>query len=83
MDTKVYDQVVKIISEHLDKQPSDVKPASRLAEDLGADSLDAVELAMAYEERFKIEIPTAKAQKVQTVQDTVDVIEEMIKESEK
>jgi len=53
----------------------EVKPESRFVEDLGADSLDVVEMIMALEEKFEIEIPDSEAENIKTVQDVVDYIE--------
>ena len=67
-------RVKRIIVEHLGVKPDKVIPAARLIEDLGADSLDVVELIMAFEEEFGIEYPDAAAEKMLTVGDAVKFI---------
>ena len=67
-------KVKKIISEQLGVPESDVKPEASFVNDLGADSLDTVELVMALEEEFGIEIPDEAAEKIATVQNAVDYI---------
>ncbi len=69
-------KVKKIISEQLGVPEADVKPESSFVNDLGADSLDTVELVMALEEEFGIEIPDEDAEKITTVGDAVKYIEE-------
>lgn len=68
--------VTKIIVEQLGAQESDVKLEASITDDLGADSLDTVELVMAFEEHFGVEIPDEDAEKLTTVQAAVDYIEE-------
>jgi acyl carrier protein len=70
-----FNKVQQIVAEQLSVDPADVKPGSSFADDLGADSLDTVELVMALEEAFDIEIPDDAAEKIATVQDAVDYIE--------
>ena len=72
----IFDQVKEVVVEQLNANPDEVKPESRFVEDLGADSLDVVELDMALEEKFGIEIPDEDAEKIQTVADAVKYIEE-------
>jgi acyl carrier protein len=67
-------KVKKIISEQLGVPETDVKPESSFVNDLGADSLDTVELVMALEEEFGVEIPDEDAEKIATVQNAVDYI---------
>ncbi len=67
-------KVKKIISEQLGVPESDVKPESSFVNDLGADSLDTVELVMALEEEFGVEIPDEDAEKIATVQNAIDYI---------
>jgi acyl carrier protein len=74
----VEERVKKIIAEQLGVEEDDVVPDAKFVEDLGADSLDTVELVMAFEEAFDIEIPDDKAEKILTVQDAVDFIKENI-----
>ena len=66
--------VKKIISEQLGVPESDVKPEASFVNDLGADSLDTVELVMALEEEFSVEIPDEDAEKIATVQNAIDYI---------
>ncbi|NLM97048.1 MAG: acyl carrier protein [Halanaerobiaceae bacterium] len=72
----VYQRVVDIIVEELAVDADEVTPEASFIDDLGADSLDVVELVMAFEEEFDIEIPDEDAEKIQTVQQAVDYIEE-------
>ena len=77
MTTKpVEDRVKEIIVEQLGVDEGDVTPAAKFIEDLGADSLDTVELVMAFEEEFDIEIPDEDAEKISTVGDAVNYIDE-------
>jgi acyl carrier protein len=62
------------ISDQLGVPEADIQPSSALVEDLGADSLDVVELVMAIEEEFEVEIPDEEVPKLRTVQDAVDYI---------
>ena len=71
----LFDEVKEVIVEQLNVSPDEVKPESRFVEDLGADSLDVVEMIMALEEKFEIEIPDSEAENIKTVQDVVDYIE--------
>jgi acyl carrier protein len=71
----LFDQVKEVIVEQLNVAPEEVKPEAKFVEDLGADSLDVVEMIMALEEKFEIEIPDSEAEKIQTVQDVVDYIQ--------
>jgi len=72
----LFDEVKEVIVEQLNVSPDEVKPESKFVEDLGADSLDVVEMIMALEEKFEIEIPDSEAEKIQTVQDVVNYIEQ-------
>ena len=72
--SSIEERVQKIIVEQLGVKPEDVKPAAAFVEDLGADSLDTVELVMALEEEFETEIPDEEAEKISTVQAAVDYI---------
>ena len=69
-------KVVKIISEQLGKDESEIKMSSHFIEDLDADSLDTVELVMALEEEFEVDIPDEAAEKITTVKSAVDFIAE-------
>ena len=71
----VMDKVKQIIIEQLSVEESEVTPAASFVDELGADSLDRVELIMALEEAFDLEIPDEQAEKIKTVQDAVDYIE--------
>lgn len=68
------DDVKEVVIEQLDCDPAEVKEDSKFIEDLGADSLDVVELVMALEEKFDIEIPDEDAEKILTVADAIDYI---------
>jgi len=72
----VDEKVKKIIVEQLGVDEEDVTPDASFVDDLGADSLDTVELVMAFEEEFGIEIPDEDAEKILTVQNVVDYIKE-------
>ena len=69
-------KVIQIISEQLGKDVSEIKMSSHFIEDLDADSLDTVELVMALEEEFDIDIPDEAAEKITTVESAVDFIVE-------
>jgi acyl carrier protein len=68
-------RVTKIVIEHLGVEEAKVVAEANFIDDLGADSLDTVELVMAFEEEFGVEIPDEAAEKIQTVQDAVSYIE--------
>jgi acyl carrier protein len=74
----VEDRIKKIIVEQLGVEEDDVVPEAKFVEDLGADSLDTVELVMALEEEFEIEIPDEEAEKIQTVSAAIDFIKEKV-----
>lgn len=69
------DKIREIVVEQLGVDPEQVVPEANFVEDLGADSLDTVELIMAFEEEFDVEIPDTDAEKIKTVQDVIDYIE--------
>ncbi len=71
----VEDKVKQIIVEQLGVDEGEVTPNASFVDDLGADSLDTVELVMAFEEAFDIEIPDEDAEKIRTVKDAIDYIE--------
>ena len=71
----IEERVKKIIVEQLCVKEEDVKPEASFVEDLGADSLDTVELVMALEEEFDIEIPDEEAEKITTVQSAIDYVQ--------
>lgn len=70
-------RVIKIVAEHLSVEESKIGLESSFIDDLGADSLDLVELVMAFEEEFSIEIPDDAAEKISKVSDAVNYIKEM------
>ena len=70
----VADRVKKIVVEHLGVEEDKVVENASFIDDLGADSLDTVELVMAFEEEFSVEIPDEAAEKIQTVNDAVKYI---------
>jgi acyl carrier protein len=74
----VAERVKKIIVEHLGVEDGKVVESASFIDDLGADSLDTVELVMAFEEEFGIEIPDEAAEKILTVKDAVDYIKNTI-----
>jgi len=74
-----FDRVKKVVAEQLDVNPDEVTPEASFVEDLGADSLDMVELTMAFEEEFDIEIPDEDAEKISNVQQAVAYLEEKSK----
>lgn len=74
------DRVRKVVVEQLDVSEDEVTPTASFVEDLGADSLDVVELIMAFEEEFQIEIPDEDAEKIATVADAVNYIDEKSKQ---
>jgi len=71
----LFDEVKEVVVEQLNVNPDEVKEESKFVEDLGADSLDVVELVMALEEKFDIEIPDEDAEKIATVTDAIKFIE--------
>jgi acyl carrier protein len=73
------EKVKQIIAEQLGVDENEITPSSSFVEDLGADSLDTVELVMALEENFSIEIPDEDAEKIRTVQDAIDYIDKHAK----
>ena len=76
MAMAVEDRVKKIIAEQLGVEEEEVVPEASFVQDLGADSLDTVELVMALEEEFDIEIPDDDAEKMQKVSQAIDYIKE-------
>jgi acyl carrier protein len=70
------ERVKKIVVEHLDVDAAKVEPKASFIDDLGADSLDIVELVMAFEEEFDVEIPDDAAETIQTVGDAIKFISE-------
>jgi acyl carrier protein len=75
-EKSIEEKVKDIIVEQLGVNPEQVTPQASFIEDLGADSLDIVELVMAFEEEFSVEVPDEDAEKLQTVGDVIKYIEE-------
>ncbi len=75
------EKVKQIIVEQLSVDEAEVTPTAHFVDDLGADSLDIVELVMAFEEAFEIEIPDEDAEKIATVKDAIDYIQSHVKSS--
>ena len=75
MSEDVSNKVKKIVADHLGIDEGKVTEESSFIDDLGADSLDTVELVMAFEEKFGIEIPDDAAETIQTVQNAIDYIQ--------
>ena len=75
----VEERVKQIIVEQLGVDEAEVTPTASFVDDLGADSLDIVELVMAFEEAFEIDIPDEDTEKIRTVQDAIDYIEKHAK----
>lgn len=71
-----FDRVKKVVVDQLNVEPDEVTAEATFVEDLRADSLDMVELSMAFEEEFQIDIPDEDAEKIKTVQDAVNYIDE-------
>jgi acyl carrier protein len=76
MADNIFDKVRDIIVEQLGVNPEQVTMEAKFIEDLGADSLDTVELVMAFEEEFGIDVPDEEAEKLQAVGDVVRYVEE-------
>jgi len=77
--SEIAQKVQEIIVDKLSVEPDEVKPEANFANDLGADSLDTVELIMEFEKVFKISIPDDQAEKIATVGDAIAYIEENTK----
>ena len=75
MDSKTSEQLRNVVAEQLGLDRSEIVPEARILDDLGADSLDIVELVMALEERFDIEVPDADVEMLQTIGDVVAYVE--------
>lgn len=78
MNQEIFEKVKKIVAEQLEVAADEIKPESNFANDLGADSLDVVELVMALEEEFDIEIPDEAAEQIDTVGKAVEHISEKV-----
>ena len=70
----IQERITKIVVEHLGVEKEKVVNSASFVDDLGADSLDTVELVMAFEEEFNIELPDEAAEKIQTIKDAIDYI---------
>ncbi len=77
-DTTVADRVITVLTGRLGLLPEDVSPSAELAEDLGIDSVDAVEFTLALEREFNVTFPDAILVGVKTVQDVIDLVQERI-----
>ncbi len=74
----VAEKIKQIVSEQLGVDEAEVTPTASFVDDLGADSLDTVELVMAFEEAFEIEVPDEDAEKMRTVQDAITYVEKKL-----
>jgi acyl carrier protein len=74
MSHDIEQRIIEIIAEQLGMDIEEIQPECTYVEDLGADSLDIVELIMAIEEEFEIEVPDEDAEKLLTVQETIDYV---------
>ncbi|HQP31999.1 MAG TPA: acyl carrier protein [Deltaproteobacteria bacterium] len=70
----VQKRIIELIAEQLERDPSEITPEMSFADDLGADSLDLVELIMTVEEEFNIEIPDDEAEKIKLVKDAIEYV---------
>ena len=75
---ELFEEIKQVVSEQLGVKPEEIKPMASFRDDLGSDSLDAVELIMALEEKFGIEIPDADAEAMLTIDDAIKYIENKI-----
>jgi len=73
--SEIADKIKRIVADHLGVDEAKVVPEASFIDDLGADSLDTVELVMVFEEEFDVEIPEPAAEKIATVRDAIDYIE--------
>ena len=76
----IAERVKKIVVDQLGVKEGDVKNDAHFTDDLGADSLDTVELVMAFEDEFNIEIPDEAAEKIATIQDAINYLEAHVQE---
>ncbi len=74
MSAEIEAKIIKIVADQLNVDEGEISSDSSFVDDLGADSLDTVELVMAFEEEFAIEIPDEDAEKIQSVQNAIDYI---------
>ena len=73
-------KVIKVVAEQLGVELSEVTPEASFTDDLGADSLDTVELVMAFEQEFDVEIPDEDAEKMNVVKDAINYLKEKLNE---
>jgi len=76
-ETTIGQEIVTMLISQLNKKPEDVKPKMRIKEDLGADSLDVVEILMEIEDKYGIQVPDEVVMSVKTVEDLVNVAEKL------
>ncbi len=74
----VAQRIIELIAEQLDRDAAEISPEMSFADDLGADSLDLVELIMNVEEEFNIEVPDDEAEKIKFVKDAIDYVKSRI-----
>jgi len=74
MSAEIESKIIKIVADQLNVDESEINSDSSFVDDLGADSLDTVELVMAFEEEFGVEIPDDDAEKIQSAQNAIDYI---------
>ncbi|MBL1353396.1 MAG: acyl carrier protein [Mariprofundaceae bacterium] len=74
MSAEIESKIIKIVADQLNVDESEINSDSSFVDDLGADSLDTVELVMAFEEEFGVEIPDDDAEKIQSVQNAIDYV---------
>lgn len=75
MDSKIFEKIVKILSAQFKAEEEDITMETNIIEDLGADSLDVVDIIMAIEDEFKVEVPDTEVENIKTVGDVVNYIE--------
>ncbi|MBO5745920.1 MAG: acyl carrier protein [Clostridia bacterium] len=77
MESKIFEKLVKILSAQFKAEEEDITMETNIIEDLGADSLDIVDIIMAIEDEFKVEVPDTEVENIKTVGDVVNYIENM------
>ncbi len=73
---EIHDRIIEIVAEKMDKPKEEITPEKSIVNDLGADSLDVVELVMDIEDEFDLSVPEEEAQKLQTVGDAIKYVQE-------